>query len=530
MTTTPPTASWRTRMRWLLPLVAIAIPLGVWALLWRMPLLEGLDLWRRNFATQISIMLGMLFLVIWLLFFSGLRWVARLGILAVAVAAWFAAVKSVSFDGDMRAYLHLRWQDDAAYALEAHRASQKRLDTEVVLASVTPTDYLEYRGPKRDGVITGPELARDWSKTPPKRRWVQPAGAGYASFVVQGPVAVTIEQRRDNEAVVAYDTATGSELWTYSYPAHFKEAMGGPGPRATPTIADGEVYALGAQGDLVCLDLKSGKKKWAVNVLKDNKNIIWAMSGSPLVYENLVIVNPGAQAEGAKGKALRAFNRADGNLVWSSGDTEAGYSSPELATIAGKLQILMFDAKGLGAYDPKDGKKLWWYEWPAYQGINVAQPLVLEGDKVLISTGYDKGSALLQISNKDGAWGAKESWTSTSLRSKFASPVFYKGYIYGLDDGILACIDPKTGKKKWKDGRYGHGQILLTGDLIVVLTEKGKLALVEATPEGFHELGSIQALDKGEKTWNPLALANGVAYVRNHEQMACYELPLAEKK
>ena len=302
--------------------------------------------------------------------------------------------------------------------------------------------------------------------------------------MVQGGVIVTIEQRRDQEAVVCYDSATGTEIWANSYSADFEETMGGPGPRATPTIAGDEVYSYGAIGDLLCIDLKTGKTKWAVKTLANNDNIMWAMSGSPLVYENMVIVNPGTQKDSAKGKAVCAFNRANGELIWGSGDTRAGYSSPMLATLAGKLQVVQFDADCIAGYDLKDGTRLWKFDWPIGNGVNVAQPLVLSEDRVFISTSYDvaAGRLCLKVTFDDGKWQVKELWKNNKLRCKFTSPVFYEGFIYGLDEGILACVEASSGKPfKWRDGRYGHGQILLTGDLILILSETGKLVLVQAT-------------------------------------------------
>src|SRR5207253_1242770 len=146
--------------------------------------------------------------------------------------------------------------------------------------------------------------------------WRQPCGGGYAGFAVAGNLAVTIEQRRDQEAVVAYDTATGRERWAYAYPAQFTEQLGGPGPRATPTIAGRDVCSLGATGHLVCLDAATGQLKWAVDILTDNQNLTWGMSGSPLVYDNVVVVNPGAQTEAAKGRAVVAYHRATGKEIW----------------------------------------------------------------------------------------------------------------------------------------------------------------------------------------------------------------------
>jgi outer membrane protein assembly factor BamB len=367
--------------------------------------------------------------------------------------------------------------------LEEQRAHQQPVEIAPDAVTSKAGDYAEYRGVRRDGVVQGPALARDWQAHPPRELWRQPVGGGYAGFVVQGGVLVTIEQRRDREAVVCYDAATGGEVWVFSYPADFQESMGGPGPRATPTIAGTDVFSLGAVGDLVCLDLRTGKKKWNVNILADNANIMWAMSGSPLVYQNMVIVNAGAQTPASRGKALRAYDRSSGSLIWASGDTRAGYSSPMLATLAGKLQILLFDADCIAGYDPRDGARLWKKDWPGFQGVNVAQPLVVHGDRIFVSRSYDVGAgAMLKITEKDGGWQVPDPplWENRYLRCKFTSPVLYKDHIFGLDEGIMVCLDVKTGKRLWRGGRYGHGQILLSGGLILVLAEDGKLVLVEA--------------------------------------------------
>jgi outer membrane protein assembly factor BamB len=520
----------RSLFRLMLPFVIIGLAAAVIAGVWTLPL-GNLDKLQRVLTTNATILLGVLLLSAWLLFLSGWRLWQRLGILVCAACVILGAVKRVSFTGDMAPIFHYRWEDRAAL-LEGQRASQKPMEKSSEEIAPSPGDYAEYRGVKRDGVIVGPALARDWKTQSPHERWRQPVGGGYAGFVIQGSVAVTVEQRRDQEAIVCYDTATGTEIWAFTYPANFQEAMGGPGPRATPTIAGGDVFSVGAMGDLVCLDLKTGKKKWNVNILTDNFNIMWAMSGSPLVHENMVIVNPGVQLPAAKGKAIRAYNRENGDLIWASGDTQAGYSSPMMATLGGKEQILLFDADCIAGYDPKDGTRLWKKEWHGYNGINVAQPLVLGDDRIFVSRSYDVGAGtVLKITQVDGKWQVSDPpvWENKYLRCKFTSPVLYQDHIYGLDEGMLTCLDAKTGKRAWRDGRYGHGQILLTGDLILVLAEDGKLVLVQATPEEHRELGSIRALG-GDKTWNHLALARGIAYLRNHEEMVCYELPLAEKK
>jgi len=174
-------------------------------------------------------------------------------------------------------------------------------------------------------------------------------GGGYSGFAVEGNALVTLEQRRDQEVVVCYDTASGAERWTYAYSALFAETLGGNGPRATPTIAGDSIYSLGAKGKLVCLDLKSGALRWEADILKENKNILWGMSGSPLVYEDVVVVNPGAQTAESAGRELVAYDRKSGKEKWHGGTHQAGYSSPMLATLAGRRQIVLFDGEGIGA-------------------------------------------------------------------------------------------------------------------------------------------------------------------------------------
>lgn len=510
---------------WLPRLVVLAAAIVV-ALLWLLPESDTFERQQRIVGTLVTIQATLLLLAGWLLFFSGFRWWVRLGTLLLVVACLWAAfkvvVRDVSFRGDMQPKLIFRWAPQQDDLLERHRQRQGGA-APAVISEIKPTDYPEYRGRNRDGVVIGPALARDWKAQPPKLLWKQPCGGGYASFAVVGDLAVTIEQRRDQEAIVGYDTATGRERWLHPYPALFHEQLGGDGPRATPTLAGDEVYSLGATGVLVCLDAATGGKKWSVNILEGNDNLQWAMSGSPLVYDNLVVVNPGKQRETADG-SLVAHDRATGKPVWRSGTAPAGYSSPMLTTLAGKRQILLFDGAGVAGYDAAGGRQLWRYEFPTYQGINAMQPLVLDGDRVFISSGYEAGSVMLHVTAGE-KWTVQELWKNRNLRCKFTSPVAYQGHIYGLDEGILACLDEKTGERKWKAGRYGHGQLLRADDLLVILSESGKLVLVEASPEGHHELGSLDALTgKAEKTWNLPALANGKAFVRNHQEMACYDL------
>jgi outer membrane protein assembly factor BamB len=491
--------------------------------------LDEFDRRRRALGILFGLPVIFMLLALWLFGFSGFPWRQRLtlflGSLLVLIVAGWASIRGVQFSGSMRPIVHFRWDPDRDAILEAHRRQQTVAAVAVALdpSRARENDFPEYRGRLRDGVVHGPTLARDWTVHPPRLLWRQPVGGGYAAFAVAGNVAVTIEQRRDREAVVCYDTATGKECWVHDYPAHFSERLGGDGPRATPTIALESVFSLGAAGQLVCLELSSGRLKWQANVLEDNDNLPWGMCGSPLVYDRVVVVNPGSQRSTAAGRAVVAYDRATGRQVWSTGSTKAGYSSPMLANLAGHQQLLLLDGEIAAGYDLPSGHELWRFPWPTYLDINVAQPVVLEGDRVFISSGYDTGCVMLRISESAGEWKVEPIWQNKMMRCKFTSPVSYKGFLYGLDEGILSCVDQETGKRKWRDGRYGHGQLLRAEDLLIILSENGKLAIVEATPNGYRELGSISALEG--KTWNNPAVADRKAFLRNSEEMACYELP-----
>jgi outer membrane protein assembly factor BamB len=478
-------------------------------------------------------MLGIGLLTVALLFAWGLvfssyrRWILLGGV--VVVAAVIVCVRDFGFYGDMIPLITFRWESDSDARLEAHRKAQRNAEPPAAIeVGSRASDYPEYRGRERNGIAQGPPLARDWVAQPPRLLWRQPVGGGYAAFAVAGNAAVTIEQRRQEEAIVCYDTATGKERWAHAYRAYFTETLGGKGPRSTPTIVDGDVYSLGATGMLTCLELTTGKTKWTVNILEDNDNVRWGMSGSPLVYDRVVVVNPGTQRPSRQGKALVAYNRIDGTPVWSSGSTRAGYSSPMLATLADRRQILLLDGEGVGGYDAADGTELWRFPWETMNGINVAQPLALDGDRVFITAAYGMGGAMMHIADIGGKFEAKPLWRNKNLRCKFSSPVVYQGYLFGLDDGgILACLDARTGEQKWRQGRYDEGQLLLAGELLLVLSEGGQLAIVEARPDRYQELGRIDALS-GKKTWNCPALARGKAFIRNAEEMASYDLTMPE--
>jgi outer membrane protein assembly factor BamB len=350
--------------------------------------------------------------------------------------------------------------------------------------------------------------------------WKQPVGGGYAAFVTANGRAFTIEQRGREEVVAAYDVATGRELWTQGWPGIFQESMGGDGPRATPTWSAGLVYALGASGELRCLDETTGRVVWRTNILEDSgaANLDWGMAASPLVVNNAVVVLPG----GPDGHSIAAYDRRTGARLWSTQDDRAAYASPMRATIADRDQLLILSAERLMGLTTDGREVLWSYPWVTNAGINVSQPLVIGDNRVFISSGYGVGAAVIEVAAEAAGMRVREVWRNARMKNKFTSSVLHDGFIYGLDEAILACVDAATGELRWKGGRYGYGQIVLAGDRIIVLTEDGDLVLVAATPARHQELASFPAL--AGKTWNHLAIDDGRLLVRNLSEMAAFDL------
>jgi outer membrane protein assembly factor BamB len=379
--------------------------------------------------------------------------------------------------------------------------------------------WTDFRGPNRAGIYTGGPILLAWPSEGLKPLWRQPIGGGYASFVIANGKAYTIEQRREQEVVAAYDVATGRELWKNGWDAHFSEFMGGDGPRATPTWHEGKLYALGATGEFRCYNAESGKVLWQKNILSDNgaANIMWGMANSPLVVDDKVIVTPGG-----RGRSVVAYNKRSGERIWGALDDQAAYTSPVVVTIAGQRQLLVVTAKRVVGMTVEDGTLLWEYPWTTMYEINSAQPIVTDSNHVFISAGYGHGSALLEISKDDNGFTARAAWENKNLKNRFNSSVLHQGFIYGFDEGIFACIDARTGERKWKGGRYGYGQVLLAGDHLIVLAEDGDLVLLKAAPDAHKEMARFSAIEG--KTWNHPAIEGNVLLVRNAREMAAFNL------
>lgn len=522
-----------TRGRWKIGLGIFAIACAAQSVLWKM-------WWEDPTHFKMSVLFvwpaAIFLLLIWWTFFSGWSAKVRYGTVACGFAllvAFFSVFRLERFDGDMTpTRLSYRWVPSAdekarEFLKQAKDAAPAAEQQEVPLVA-SDDDWPGYRGAGRDGIIRDFTLRADLATRPPKEVWRHPVGRGWSSFAVVGDFAFTQEQRDDSEAVVAYRFSDGKQVWTHLDKARFtaSDAQGGTGPRATPQFHEGKLYTLGATGILNCLEAKTGKLVWTRNILQDAgtggkpaSNIEWGMAGSPLIVDQMVVVNPG----GPGGHSVAAYNIESGEPVWSGGDQPATYASPRLATLLGQRVILVPEGTGLGCHSPTDGKELWFFPWTNAPKVCGALPVVVGDDSVLYGIGYGEGTVRLKLALDGANWTATKQWHSNRFRPKFNDFIVRDGFAYGLDDGTLTCLDIESGKVKWKAGRYGYGQILLVGETLLIVSEEGQLALIPAQPNKPDESERIPLLDGGI-TWNQPVLVRGKLLVRNAHEAACFDL------
>ncbi len=475
---------------------------------------------------------------------SGLRRTTMVATILLACLAW-TLLRTNGFNAELVSDFAWRWAPTAEDRLLAH-ASDPPTAIPVSAVAMTPepapllpapvaaktsvepvpaiektgADWPGFRGPHRDGIVPGARIETDWSRVPPVEMWRRPIGPGWSSFAVHGDLLYTQEQRGNDEVVSCYKVSTGEPVWKHSDAARFWESNAGPGPRATPTLSNGRVYTFGATGIVNALDVRNGAVVWSHNAGSDAgmKTPEWAFASSPLVFGDEVVV-------GASGK-LVAYDLATGKPRWFGPDGGVSYSSPLLATIDGVPQILLLSDIGASSVAPADGALLWKHLWTGYP---IVQPALTTDGDVLLSVSEASGTRRIAVAHGAAGWTVEERWTSPGLKPYFNDFVVHNGHAFGFDGGILACIDLKDGKRAWKGGRYGHGQLVLLPDenLLLVLSEEGELALVGATPDKFSELARFPAIEG--KTWNHPVLVGDVLLVRNGQEMAAFRLSLARR-
>jgi outer membrane protein assembly factor BamB len=485
---------------------------------------------------------------------DGARRVSMTAAIFLACAAW-ALVRTGGITGDGKEDLHWRWTKTPEERLLAQARDEPTTTPAPTAPSVTPVvkpaaadattpvapagakpaavdpvdrtpaEWPGFRGPRRDGVVRGVQIETDWTKAAPVELWRRQIGPGWSSFAVRGDLFYTQEQRGEDEVTTAYRVSNGLPVWRHRDRVRFYESNAGPGPRATPTIADGRLFTHGATGVLNALDATTGAVLWSHNTGADagrKTTPMWGFTSSPVVVDNLVVV--------AASGSLVAYDASTGDLRWKADNVGGSYSSPHLVTLDGVPQVLLLGGNMAGSFRLADGTKLWQNAWP--DGVPIVQPTVIDGTDVL-TTNADAMGGLgvrrLHVTHAGGKWTVEERWTSRGLKPYFNDSVIHKGYAYGFDGRILSCIDLNDGERKWKGGRFGNGQVLLLADqdLLLVLSEEGELALVKAVPDQFTELARVKAIDG--KTWNHPTLVRDTLIVRNGEEMAAFRLPSATR-
>ena len=442
------------------------------------------------------------------------RHLTMVATIIIACGVWIL-LRIDGITGDFNIDLAWRWAETSEERLLKQDDSEPMDLISAPLVIDKIAEWPGFRGPNRDGIIKGIRIETDWSTTPPKELWRKPIGPGCSSFAVSSDLLYTQEQRGDDEIVACYNMNTGELLWRHNDKARFWDSHAGAGPRSTPTLSDRRVYTLGATGILNVLDASNGSLIWSRNAVSDAdvKHSGWGYTSSPLVVDEIVVV-------AIVGK-LVAYDIDTGDPRWFGPDGGDSYSSPHLMTIDGIKQILLMSESGATSIAPAEGILLWEYPWSG--GSRIVQPAMTANGDLLISSGEGTGMRCINVMHESSGWTIEELWTSVQLKPNFNDFVVHKGYAYGYNGPSLVCIDVKDGKRMWKGGRYGGQLILLADqDLLLVLSERGELALVNANSDKFMELARLDAIEG--KTWNHPVLVGDILLARNSEEMVAYQL------
>lgn len=356
-------------------------------------------------------------------------------------------------------------------------------------------DWPHWRGPDRTGI----SKETGWSPAKPKVLWRAKIGVGFSSFSVAKGRLYTMGNVDDKDIVYCFDAETGKAIWKHTYACDRMPKLYEGGPNATPTV-DGEyVYTLSKAGYIACLGAADGKMSWSKKVKAAMPK--WGFSGSALIEGNTVIFNIGPNG--------LALNKMTGEPVWESGNGAAGYATPVPFICGDRPALAMFSKASLLAVATDSGKVLWEFPWQTRYDVNAADP-VIAGDTIFISSGYDRGCAMVKFTGSS----ATKVWENKNMRNHFNSTVLWEGYLYGFDEKTLKCLDPKTGDVKWAQQDLGKGSLILADGKLIVLSEKGKLVIAPPSPDGFKPISQLQVFGEKTKCWTAPVLANGRIYVR----------------
>jgi hypothetical protein len=440
----------------------------------------------------------------------------------------FLLLRMTGFHGNLRGDFHWRWTPTGEELYLAQRNPAVATTAPAKPLELRPADWPAFRGPNRDATVHGLKISTDWQTNPPKVLWKQRVGPAWSSMIIVDDHLYTQEQRGQSEAVVCRDATTGNELWSHEETGRFEDDMSGPGPRATPAFDKGRIFNQGTFGALTCLDASTGRVIWTHDIRKDTDAPMpmWGFSASPLVINDRVITYAGGESK----KTIAAYSTDEGHLLWTADAGKMSYGSPQLFEGQGSPSVLMFANEGLFCFDPQSGQLRWQLPLEQKVGLPAAlQPCLVSPTSIVIGNGAAFGAQRLDLSPGGGApTPPSRAWVSTRLKPGFSDMVYHDGFIYGFDGIVFCCVDAATGNRRWREGRYGAGQVLLLADqgLLVVSTEDGQAVLLKCTPEKSEELSRLQAVSG--KSWNHLALAQNRLYLRSDAELACLQLPSAQ--
>lgn len=392
-------------------------------------------------------------------------------------------------------------------------------------------EWPQFLGPLRNGTSVETGLIASFPASGPDIVWRQPLGVGMSSLAVTKQLVVTLYQDETSQYAVACDVETGARKWQTAVAPAFENAMGN-GPRATPTVADGLVHVYTGEGILAQLNLADGKLNWAVDVPKSlgGKASEYGVACSPVVSDGLVIVQAGCPQA-----ATAAWEIDSGKRAWTAGSGNAGYASPLLTTLAGRRQLIVFNAAGASGLDPQTGAMLWAFPYPTDYDCNIATPVKLGDNQLLISAGENHGSVILQIERRGSGFVATDVWsslgTNSQLRAEWQTPVVHEGFLYALDNQgsagpitNLVCIRLSDRTTMWKKNRFGKSNMILADGRLWISTMKGELILAAASPEGYQELSRCAPI---ETTRQAPVIANGRLYLRDDAEIVCLRVTAA---
>jgi outer membrane protein assembly factor BamB len=448
------------------------------------------------------------------------RTIARAGLVtALLVTVWvlFGLVRLEGFNGSYHPQFVWRWAKSTEPPM-ATTASLQASDK----WEVSSVEWPAFRGPAGDSRASAFGVALDWQSAQPREHWRVPIGSGWSSFAFVSGRLFTQEQRGDQELVTCYDADTGSLIWQSAHPNRFSDIVSGAGPRATPTFADGRLYTYGATAVLSCLDATAGTLVWQRDLMKEVNALlpVWGFANSPLVIGRVVIVYAGGDGE----NGLVAYDTVSGDPVWQIPSHGMNFSSAQRVTLSNRDLVLFGDDTGLLALEPATGKLAWKYRPAEWRGPAICQPQQDSDSSLIVPLGDGAGLARLDVRRNGETWTVIERWSSRNLRPSFNDFVYFENHCYGFDRNIFCCLDAETGDRKWRDGRYGFGQVLLpprVGQMIVT-TEGGEAVLLAADPERHREAGRVRLFEG--KTWNHPVIADNRLFMRNGQEAVCLEL------